>query len=41
MYTNGPAGSRDITTSVKPNLGISPIIIPKDDIKPIIEYEVI
>lgn len=41
MYTNGPAGSSGITTSVKPNLGISSIIIPKGDIKPIIKYEVI
>lgn len=41
MYTNGPAGSSGITASVKSSLGISGIIIPKNDIKPIIKYEVI
>src|SRR5699024_5518057 len=41
MYTNGPAGSSGITTSVKSTLGISAMIIPKDGIGPRIDYEVV
>lgn len=38
MYTNGPAGSSGIRTSVNENVGITSAIINKGQLKPIVEF---
>lgn len=38
LYTNGPAGSSGIETSVKEVLSICAMLIPKDDVKATIKY---